>query len=413
MLSATLDGLPPVVRFARDDDIPDELWVALAQQIDPDRNRHYDPAAVEVSLERLLANREWLGRLIDRYGCDIQLDEATSAALDVATRERTEVASALSSGITPAAETALQAELAATRFSLTKRQLRPFQLRDLGRMLAISHGANYSVPGAGKTSVALAAYELLRSRGRVERLLVVAPLSAFDAWFEEVDVCFQAPLKTALFRDRTLATEVAIINYQRLASSYADLARWVSQEPTHVVLDEAHRMKRGRNGEWGAACLDLAQLAVRRDLLTGTPAPQHPSDLIALLDFQWPQQARQILPVQALVAQPSQDAMEELSERIEPLFARTQKNELGLDPPQLRIETVPMKPLQQEIYTALRIRARQALASSSSAAQLAQMGNVTAVSAPGRGEPGPARQRAGWHQDRGGAVAEHRARARL
>jgi SNF2 family DNA or RNA helicase len=148
------------------------------------------------------------------------------------------------------------------------------------------------------------------------------------------------------------------------------LARWISQAPTHVVLDEAHRMKRGRNGEWGAACLDLAPLAARRDLLTGTPAPQHPSDLIALLDFQWPQQARRILPEQALVAEPPQEAMRELSERMRPLFARTQKNELGLDPPKLRIETVQMKPLQREIYLALRTRARRALATSNAAARV-------------------------------------------
>lgn len=378
MLVATVEGQPPVVHFRRDgDDIPDELWVTLAQQMDPARNQRYDASIVRVSLERFLGKRVWLGHLLARYRVDPQFDAGCLAALDVARREQDEVTTVLSHGIAPAAEGELSAELAGSRFSPT-RQLRDFQLRDLGRMLAISHGANYSVPGAGKTSVALAAYELLRQRGQVERLLVVAPLSAFEAWFEESEACFTTTPRIALFRARTAATEIALINYQRLASSYQDLARWISQSGTHLVLDEAHRMKRGRNGEWGTACLDLAPLAARRDLLTGTPAPQHPSDLIALLDFQWPQQARRILPEQALVAQPPQDAMHELSDRIRPLFARTQKNELGLDPPKLRIETVPMKPLQREIYVALRTRARRALATSSAAAQLAQMGNITA-----------------------------------
>jgi SNF2 family DNA or RNA helicase len=367
VLVATLEGLPPVVRFRRDGAVPDELWVALAQQIDPDRNQRFDDAEIDASLERLLA----------RYGCEVEFDEGCLAALGVASHEQEEVTAVLASGISPVSEEVLSGELAASRFS-PERQLRSFQLRDLGQMLAISHGANFSVPGAGKTTVALAVYELLRKRGRVERMLVVAPLSAFDAWFEEVEACFATPLRTALFRNRSAATEVAIINYQRLASGYHELASWISQAPTQVVLDEAHRMKRGRNGEWGAACLDLAHLAARRDLLTGTPAPQHPSDLIALLDFQWPQQARRILPDRALVAQPPQDAMHELSDLMQPLFARTQKQELGLDPPQLRIETVPMKPLQEEIYIALRTRARRALATSTGAAQLAQMGNVTA-----------------------------------
>jgi SNF2 family DNA or RNA helicase len=377
VLVATLEGLPPIVRIQRDGDVPDELWTALALQIDPDRNQRLDDREIFVSLERLLGRRVLLAHLVDRHRADIEFDQAILASLDVAHREQQEVDDVLAGGITPATDAALEEALAQTRFS-PDRELRTFQLRDLGRMLAISHGANFSVPGAGKTSVALAGYELLREQQRVERMLVVAPLSAFEAWFEEVDACFSTPLRIALFRARTAATEVAIINYQRLASSYEEIARWITQAPTHVVLDEAHRMKRGRNGEWGAACLDLAPLAARRDLLTGTPAPQHPSDLVALLDFQWPQQARRILPERALVAQPEQDAMHELSDRIRPLFARTQKNELGLDPPVLRIEPVQMKPLQQEIYVALRARARRALAASTSAAQLAQMGNVTA-----------------------------------
>jgi SNF2 family DNA or RNA helicase len=377
VLVATLGGLPPVVRFERGADVPDEFWVALAQ-IDPDRNQRYDSAEVAVSLERLLARRTWLGYLVRQYRFEVVFDESCLAALDVASREHEEVSLVLEHGISPEAESSLRDELAGSRFS-PDRRLKSFQLRDLGQILAVSHGANFSVPGSGKTTVALAAYELLRQRDRVEQMLVVAPLSAFEAWFEEAEACFTAPPpRIALFRERSAATEVAIINYQRLMSSYQELARWISQAPTQVVLDEAHRMKRGRNGEWGTACLDLAPLAARRDLLTGTPAPQHPSDLIALLDFQWPQQARRILPDRALVAQPAQEAMRELSVRMRPVFARTQKDELGLEPPKLRIETVEMKPLQREIYLALRTRARRALATSNTAAQLAQMGNVAA-----------------------------------
>lgn len=366
-----------MVLFEREGDVPDELWVALAQQIDPARNQRYGAAIVEVSLERMLARRVWLGHLLARYSIDPEFDAGCLAALDLARREQDEVDEVLRNDISPASAPVLVEELATTRFS-PDRPLRDFQLRDLGRMLAISHGANFSVPGAGKTTVALAAYELLRRRGLVERMLVVAPLSAFEAWFEELELCFTEVPKIALFRSRTTATEIAVINYQRLAASYPQLARWVSQAPTQVVLDEAHRMKRGRNGEWGAACLELAPLAVRRDLLTGTPAPQHPSDLVALLDFQWPQQALRILPDQALVAQPPREAMRELSARMRPMFARTQKNELGLDPPILRIETAEMRPLQYEIYRALRTRARNALATSDTAAQLAQMGRIAA-----------------------------------
>ena len=137
-----------------------------------------------------------------------------------------------------------------------------------------------------------AVYEALRMQGTVDRLLVVAPLSAFDAWVEEaVESLSPAPQIGRVEEGIPRGAEVVLVNYQRLVSKYGPIAAWVLEHDCHVVLDEAHRMKRGRNGEWGAACLDLAQLARRRDILTGTPAPQHPSDFEALLNFLWPHQA--------------------------------------------------------------------------------------------------------------------------
>ena len=47
-----------------------------------------------------------------------------------------------------------------------KGELSAFQRRDIAKLLSLQHGANFSVPGAGKTRVALAVYagELLRER---------------------------------------------------------------------------------------------------------------------------------------------------------------------------------------------------------------------------------------------------------
>jgi SNF2 family DNA or RNA helicase len=273
--------------------------------------------------------------------------------------ERHEVALALA-GQSPPLESDEVAELLGqSRF---RRELRPFQLRDLGRILALSHGANFSVPGAGKTSVAYAVYEAERVRGRVERMLVVAPLSAFEAWIEEAEECLDpVPVIARLEGRIPPQAEVLLVNYQRLVARYERVAAWVLARPTQVILDEAHRMKRGRNGEWGSACLDLAHLAVRRDILTGTPAPQHPNDFEALLEFLWPHQSRRILPAGVAIADPPPTVMTDVSRRIGPLFARTRKDELGLDAPTLRVEIVGMKPLQAEIYAALRSRMGRAV----------------------------------------------------
>jgi len=216
-------------------------------------------------------------------------------------------------------------------------------------------------------------------RGRVDRLMVVAPLSAFEAWRTEAERCFSQPPVIHYFDDRVPhGAEVVLVNYQRLNGYMAQLAGWIHDGHSHLVLDEAHRMKRGRSGQWGSACLDLANLAIRRDILTGTPAPQGPGDFIALLDFVWPGQARRILPAVALQTEPSIEAMTEVSMAIRSFFVRTTKRELDLDPPHLRVETVTMKPLQAEIYDALRNRYAGLLdLGRTEQAMLAQMGEVT------------------------------------
>ena len=76
----------------------------------------------------------------------------------------------------------LASALATTRFT---GQLKVFQLRDLAKLHVLPHGANYSVPGSGKTAVTYALHELEQGVDRVDQLLVIAPLSAFEAWREE------------------------------------------------------------------------------------------------------------------------------------------------------------------------------------------------------------------------------------
>lgn len=46
-------------------------------------------------------------------------------------------------------------------------ELSEFQLRDIAKLLSLQHGANFSVPGAGKTRVALAVYAAQKAQGRV------------------------------------------------------------------------------------------------------------------------------------------------------------------------------------------------------------------------------------------------------
>lgn len=69
----------------------------------------------------------------------------------------------------------------------TRRTLKSFQLRDLERLVSLPHGANFSVPGAGKTSVAFALH--LLTKQPEQHLLVIGPKAAFPAWQEVVTDC--------------------------------------------------------------------------------------------------------------------------------------------------------------------------------------------------------------------------------
>ncbi|MFE5580157.1 DEAD/DEAH box helicase [Kitasatospora sp. NPDC056531] len=230
-----------------------------------------------------------------------------------------------------------------------KAELGEFQRRDIAKLLSLQHGANFSVPGAGKTRVALAVYSAQKAAGSVRRLLVVCPKSAYESWHYETGVCFRYPLRTQVF-DRTLDqwAEVLIVNYERLDRSLSTLSGWLSSAPSMIILDEAHRMKLGVRGTYGAACMALGPLARRRLILTGTPAPNGARDLESLLGFVWPGHGQR-----SVARAVAGGDLAYASTVLRPLFTRTTKHELGLPPMKTEKRYVDMPELHGEIYTSL------------------------------------------------------------
>lgn len=227
--------------------------------------------------------------------------------------------------------------------------LTDFQRRDIARLLSMQHGANFSVPGAGKTRVGLALYAAMRERGEVRRLLVVSPKSAYESWLFESAHCFEEPpLTVVMERSPDPSAEILIVNYERLDRSLTALAMWLRAAPSMVILDEAHRMKLGAQGIYGSACMALGPLSRRRLILTGTPAPNGARDLENLLSFVWPGHGRRVV-TQAVAG----GDLAYASSVLRPLFTRTTKNELGLPPFETRIRYLQMPDLHREVYDAL------------------------------------------------------------
>ena len=233
----------------RTDDVPEVFWSRVLAEWGTEGP---DPAKrIYVPIERLLSQLDWLPPACRRHQVGIIWDDETRALVVGTQRERSSRL-ALAAGALPLSPAEVEARLSDGRFV---RELKPFQMRDLGRLLVMPNGANFSVPGAGKTTVAYALYEAERSAERVDRLLIVAPLSAFDTWITEAKDCFSEPPSVSRYDGDLVptTTEVCLVNYQRLAASYKELATWVRDAPSHVILDEAHRMKRG----WGVGPREL------------------------------------------------------------------------------------------------------------------------------------------------------------
>lgn len=245
----------------------------------------------------------------------------------------------------------------------TKRILKSFQLRDLARLLSLSHGANFSVPGAGKTTVAFALHLLAGTND--ERLLVICPKSAFPAWRSVVDECMEPGAPNdgdesfvvldgrEAETDRLLRSGARrfVMSYDLMVRQQATIAAFLSRQPVHVILDESHRMKAGRASQRGAFLLSIAALPARRDILSGTPMPQDANDLSSQLGFLWPGQGYD------LQLQRGTAPRAVLGE----LYVRTTKKELGLPEPIHHFHNVGMQEGQLALYSVVRSEALRQL----------------------------------------------------
>ncbi|QIY96153.1 DEAD/DEAH box helicase [Streptomyces sp. S1D4-11] len=303
------------------------------------------PLTASVALDELLADLAVLGGWPHREGVEWapELRNLVSGVVRDANTVKERLAGAQPQGEVP------PGDVVSLLGDMWEASLSEFQLRDIAKLLSLQHGANFSVPGAGKTRVALAVYAAQREQRRVSRVLVVCPKSAYESWRYETAVCFRYPLRThVLDGSMDQWAEVLIVNYERLDRSLPTLASWLKAAPSMIILDEAHRMKLGARGTYGAACMALGPLAERRMILTGTPAPNGSKDLENLLGFVWPGHGQRTV-VQAVAG----GNLAHASSVLRPLFTRTTKQELGLPPVHLRMRYVDMPPLHNEIYSSL------------------------------------------------------------
>ena len=237
------------------------------------------------------------------------------------------------------------------------RQLKDEQVRDALKLLKLKHGANFSVPGAGKTTTILAVHSVLKYLGIVSKLFVISPINAFISWQDEINDIFGKNIlrverlqRSNLENISTLTKtnpDVILVNYEKLRRDIAQLVPYFINNNIHLILDESHRVKSGMNNISYSQIIKLADLAKRRDILSGTPMPQSYLDLEPQFDFLWP--GEKVIP-QNMNTKDEEAVTTVVNKAIEDLYARTTKKELGLKDPIIEYKIFPMGSIQSELY---------------------------------------------------------------
>lgn len=223
------------------------------------------------------------------------------------------------------------------------------QIRNIVHLCKFNNAATFSVPGAGKTTEALAFYFLKRKENA--KLVVVAPKNAFATWDEQLKKCQEKTdqkfVRLIGGKDKIIEylaknPNFCIISYQQLARLPDIINKYLSLNDCFLFLDESHRIKSGISKITARSILSISHAPSHKLIMSGTPMPQSVTDLIPQFKFLYPGINADETNVVA---------------RITPIYVRTTKNELKLPPVTKRIVPLALAPMQQMIYNLLRAEA--------------------------------------------------------
>lgn len=255
--------------------------------------------------------------------------------------------------------------------NLPNRSLYELQLLSAYHLAFSQNACNFSVPGAGKTSVVYGAFAYLSNLPRddkklVDLLLIISPLSAFGPWELEYTECFgerpstkrlngKLPLeeKKQYLYSQTPA-KITLLSYASVPSLKEELIYFLKNNKVMVVLDEAHKIKNTSGGVTATNVLEIAAYCSSRVVLTGTPAPNGYEDLYNLYKFIWP--SKKVIPFEVyqlkdMSKNQNDIRVDTLLQSIEPFFIRIKKSDLGIpDATEHAPIIVPMGEIQRRIY---------------------------------------------------------------
>ncbi len=227
-----------------------------------------------------------------------------------------------------------------------ERTLREKQMRDAFFMYVMMRSCNFSVPGSGKTSSALAVYSVLKYKDLVDRVVMIGPKNAFGSWIDEFKACFGNKLQLNCFNIQDAKfinseskrqalkydsgnCNLFLFNYESIGNYISEIENLVSKR-TLLVFDEVHKVKAIR-GQRASFALEISKYAVYKIAMTGTPIPNSYMDLYNLLHILYNDEYNEYFGFDiSYLRDPFPTDMEIINDKIQPFFCRTTKKELNV-----------------------------------------------------------------------------------
>ena len=258
------------------------------------------------------------------------------------------------------------------------RRLLPHQEKAALHLLNIPHGANFSVPGAGKSAVVLSVFSWLREKKKIRSMFIVGPRSCFAPWQHEYQLTLGEQADAQIIAGGNISERR--LNYyphtRKIADLYLTTYQTLSRDIDHavklfcqpgndvlLVVDEAHYIKQ-EAGIWASAVLTITSKAAKRCVLTGTPFPKSYSDAINIFETLYPGNLIFSEEESAKIRRASEKDQHDTAKAIlepiiDPFYYRVRKTDLGLSKPVfLPPVSVTMKPVERELYEAVANRLR-------------------------------------------------------
>ena len=324
--------------------------ISLGFDVDEANNRYFfsDPISFQDAVKEIIS-------FLDEEAVEFKPDDHVSQIVNTIRSQNSEFDDAKEN---------TQHKVAHTTSVSLKRELKQYQVKGLEHFIKIKHGANFSVPGSGKTTMVYAYFDYLLREGIVEKIFVVGPFSSFLPWEEEGEQCFGRKLNAArlvglkrqAYYLQSAQYELFLCHYQTTANDVDQIVELCHRHKLLLVIDESHYIKRFDGGVWSNALLKIAPHATRRAILSGTPMPNGYIDLWSQMTFLWP--GKQLLGERIAYKSRSENESEQesIKSEIRPFFYRVKKSDLKLPQPETIRTEYSLSPVQAKIYHALSIR---------------------------------------------------------